>query len=69
MIEQGHRVVYDRELPVELRLQDSEIGPQEVGTLEPLRVRILVLGPDNSPEHCRVELTSENDLYFHYHHE
>jgi len=65
---EGHRVVYDREVPFELRVQDAETGPQEVGTLEAIRCKILALGEEHSPAHCRIELTSENDLFFHYTH-
>ena len=46
----GHRIVYDREVPFELRIQDSNTGPQEVGTLEAIKVKILVLGEDQNPE-------------------
>merc|ERR1719506_1627358 len=62
---EGHRVVYDRECPFELRVPD-ESGPQEVGTLEAIKCKILVLGEENNPHHCRIELSSENDLFFHY---
>lgn len=66
---EGHRVVYDREVPFELRVQDSEASaPAEVGTLEAIRCKILCLGDDAVPQHCRIELTSENDLFFHYVH-
>lgn len=65
---EGHRVVYDREVPFELRMQDAETGPQEVGNLEAIRCKILSLGDEQSPEQCRIELTSENDLFFHYTH-
>ena len=34
---------YDREAPFELRIQDPNSGPQEVGTLEAIRVKILNL--------------------------
>ena len=37
----GHNVVFDREAPFELRIQDPNSGPQEVGTLEAIRVKIL----------------------------
>merc|ERR1719162_2599693 len=65
---EGHRVVYDREVPFELRVQDAETGPQEVGTLEAIRGKILIMGDEQMPQHCRIELTSENDLFFHYTH-
>ncbi|CAJ1367820.1 unnamed protein product [Effrenium voratum] len=64
---EGHRVVYDREVPFELRVQD-DAGPQEVGTLEAIRCKILALGEELSPQDCRIELTSENDLFFHFQH-
>mmetsp|Transcript_22621 Transcript_22621/g.3729 ORF Transcript_22621/g.3729 Transcript_22621/m.3729 type:complete len:82 (+) Transcript_22621:24-269(+) len=60
----GHHVVFDREVPFELRIQDPSLGPQEVGTLEAVKVKILVLGDDNTPNHIRIEITSENDLFF-----
>ena len=64
----GHRIVYDREVPFELRIQDNDTGPQEVGTLEAIKVKILILGEDQNPEQIRVELSSENDMFFHYTH-
>ena len=64
----GHRVLYDREVPFELRIQDPSSGPQEVGTLESIRVKVLLLGEDTNPQHLKLELTSENDLFFHYLH-
>eukprot|EP00347_Sterkiella_histriomuscorum_P017734 403348200 len=66
---EGHSVLYDREAPFELRIQDPNNGPQEVGTLEAIRVKILVLGDDNNHiQNVKIELTSENDLFFHYTH-
>ena len=42
-VAEGHHLLYDREAPFELRIQDPNNGPQEVGTLEAIRVKILVL--------------------------
>ena len=67
-LSEGHHVTYDREVPFELRIQDAGSGPQEVGTLEAIKTKVLVLGEDSSPRHIKVELTSENDLFFHYIH-
>ena len=55
-------------MPFELRLQESSEGPQEVGTLEAIKVKILMLGDDVAPQSLRIELASENDLFFHYMH-
>ena len=65
----GHRVVYEREVPFELRVQQVDSStPQEAGTLEAVRVKLLLLGDESAPSAFRVELTSENDLFFHYTH-
>ena len=42
-LSEGHSVVFDREAPFELRIQDPNSGPQEVGTLEAIRVKILMM--------------------------
>lgn len=41
--ENGFHVIYDREVPFELRVQESSEGPQQVGTLEAIKVKMLVL--------------------------
>ena len=43
VIGEGHTVAFDREAPFELRIQDPNSGPQEVGTLEAIRVKSLQL--------------------------
>ena len=69
-IADGHKVLYDREVPFEIRNQTdpSESSLQEVGTLEAIRCKILVMGEENNPLTLRIELTSENDLFFHFNH-
>eukprot|EP00741_Cyanophora_paradoxa_P015304 tig00000194_g14773.t1 len=59
----GSRVVYDREVPFELRSPETLDGTSDVGALEAVRVKILI---NDSPNTCRIELTSENDLFFHF---
>jgi len=42
---EGHRVIYDREVPFEMRVQQHDEGPpRDTGTLESLRVKLLLLG-------------------------
>jgi len=65
---EGHRVCYDRECPFELRVQESSESAQQVGSLEALRVKVLVQGEDHAPTAVRVELSSESDLFFHFAH-
>ncbi|KUF95113.1 hypothetical protein AM588_10010099 [Phytophthora nicotianae] len=56
----GFRVIYDRETPFELRIQ--------IGTLEAIKVKILILGSDTDIHVVRVELSTESDLFFLYTH-
>lgn len=39
----GFRVLYDREVPFELRVQESADGPQQVGTLEAIKAKVLIM--------------------------
>ncbi|RHW68736.1 hypothetical protein DPX39_100086300 [Trypanosoma brucei equiperdum] len=60
-IADGFRVVYDREVPCELRGVDGSGD----GSLEGLKVKVLTLGDDHTLTALRVEVTSECDLFFH----
>jgi len=62
----GYRVVYDKEVPIELRLVEDEKEANEMGTLESIKTKILIQGDIEAPECVKVELTSEADLFFHY---
>lgn len=62
---EGHRLVYDREVPFELRLEETT-GPQEIASFEAIRAKILIIGDDTSPSQIRIELSCENDLFFHF---
>jgi hypothetical protein len=62
----GHRLMYDREVPMELRTQEGSQHPQDVGTLESLRVKVLCHGEDSRLMSLRIELSSDNDLFFHF---
>jgi hypothetical protein len=64
-LSEGHRLAYDREVPFELRLEDTN-GPQEVASFEAIRAKCLVMGDETNPTQIRVELSCENDLFFHF---
>ena len=51
------RPVFDREVPVEKRMQTDETSVEEVGTLEALRVKVLVQGDEEDPSAVRMEMT------------
>jgi hypothetical protein len=52
-----------------MRVQETDETPQEVGTLEAIRCRVCVQGDAASPTSVRLELSSEQDLFFHYTHQ
>jgi hypothetical protein len=62
----NYRLAFAMDAPFELRTQDTAEGPQQVGTLEALSVKVLVQGSDSDLQAVRVELSSETDLFFHY---
>ena len=64
-LSEGHKLIYNREVPFELRLEDND-GPQEVASFEAIRCKILIGGEDNNPIQIRLELSCENDLFFHF---
>ena len=41
----GHRVFFEREVPFELRAAEGVEEPQEVGSLEAIKVKVLAIGP------------------------
>lgn len=63
----GFRVIYDKEVPIELRLvEEDQQENNEAGTLESIKTKILIEGEVEAPKCVKVELTSEADLFFHY---
>jgi hypothetical protein len=54
-------------VPVEVRTQQGEERAKQ-GTLELIKVKILLLGSEDSPTAVRLEVSSEADLFFHYTH-
>lgn len=64
----GYRAIYDREVPMEIRHHYPGEQTISTGTLEAIKVKMLLLGDDESPSSIRLELSSESDLFFHYNH-
>lgn len=62
-LSEDHKLIYNREVPFELRLEDND-GPQEIASFEAMRCKILIGGEKNNPIQIRIELSCENDLFF-----
>jgi hypothetical protein len=54
-------------VPFEVRNQNGDDMARQ-GTLELIKVKILVVGSEDSPSAIRMEMSSEVDLFFHYLH-
>ena len=65
LVDNGLRVVYDRSVQLQLCSEDANAKPK---AWEAISVRILVSGADSNLDTVVVELTSEQDLFFHYTH-
>lgn len=60
-------VIFDREVPIEVRIQEGDAAPSEVGQLHALRARVLVQGAEaGTPRQVKIEVTSDTDLFFMY---
>ena len=64
-LSEGHKLLFNREVPFELRLEDTD-GPQEVASFELIRCKVLIAGDENNIIQIRIELSCENDLFFHF---
>lgn len=62
----GYKLCYCKEVPFEIRIQEMENAPSEIGSLEVITVKIFVIGDALNAESVKIELTSETDLFFHY---
>ncbi|EGR29241.1 hypothetical protein IMG5_160400 [Ichthyophthirius multifiliis] len=64
----GHRVVYDREIPFHIRFQKQDVETEDLPNLEPLRTRVFILGDEKNLQQLKLELSSDNDIFFHFTH-
>lgn len=62
----GYKLCYCKEVPFEIRIQELENGPNEIGSLEIITVKIYIIGDEINAQSVKVELTSETDLFFHF---
>ena len=62
-LSEDHKLIYNREVPFELRLDDNDV-PKEIASFEAMRCKILIGGEKNNPIQIRIELSCENDLFF-----
>ena len=64
---EGYRVLFKKEIPMDLKLEINE-GQKEVSSFEGINFKVLKLHSSSEapPNHIKIELSSENDLFFHF---
>ncbi|SBO21582.1 hypothetical protein, conserved in Apicomplexan species [Plasmodium knowlesi strain H] len=62
----GYTACYRKEVPFEIKVEQAKDGPQEIGSLEVITVKLLTLGEESKPKRIKIELTCEADLFFHF---
>lgn len=60
----GCRLVYEREVPCELRAMRG--NESSAGSLEHMKVKVLTSGEERNLSNIRIEVTTEADIFFHY---
>ncbi|EUD68850.1 hypothetical protein C922_00538 [Plasmodium inui San Antonio 1] len=62
----GYTACYRKEVPFEIKVEQANNVPQEIGSLEVLTVKLLALGDESNAKRIKIELTCEADLFFHF---
>ena len=65
----GFKSIFDQELNFHIRFIEKDVqSSEEYNSLEPLKLRLLITGDISQPQQFRIEITSENDIFFQYTH-
>lgn len=64
---EGYKELFKKEIPMDLKLEIKD-GQKEVSSLEGITFKVLNLqsSSEEAPNHIKIELSSENDLFFHF---
>ena len=59
ILQDGHKIIFKKEIPTEIKRGESKI-------MENINYRIILIGEEFAPQNVRIELTSENDIFFYF---
>ncbi|KAL4504476.1 hypothetical protein ABPG72_009922 [Tetrahymena utriculariae] len=65
---EGLRCIYDKDIYYTIRFYRDENETQDLENHEPLRTRIFILGDEKNPQFLKIEVSSDNDIFFHFVH-
>ena len=63
----GFKIIFNKEIPIEIKLQTKN-GEKNLASFEPIRCKLLIdnINENKKPNHIKIELSCENDIYFHF---
>ena len=61
----NHKLIYEKEVPMDLNIENNE-KQKNISSFEPIKCKILEQKNDKNSNKIRVELSCENDLFFHF---
>jgi hypothetical protein len=61
------KIIYYKRVPMEIKLK-SKNKEKDLSSFEPIILKLLIdnANENNIPNHIKIELSSENDIYFHF---
>ena len=64
---EGYKIIYEKELPMDLKIENKK-GKKNICSYEGIIFKILTIqsSSESIPIHIRIELYSENDIFFHF---
>mmetsp|Transcript_56635 Transcript_56635/g.64916 ORF Transcript_56635/g.64916 Transcript_56635/m.64916 type:complete len:236 (+) Transcript_56635:40-747(+) len=67
-LSEGFRVIYEKDIPFHIRFEDSDPERPDNELIENIHIKMLILGDIQNPQVFKLELSSDNDLFFFYAH-
>ena len=66
-LKEGYKLVFEKEIPMDIKLENKK-GKKDISEFEGIMFKVLKIQSTSQsvPSHIRIELYSENDLFFHF---
>ena len=66
-LKEGYKLVFEKEVPMDLKIENKK-GQKDISSFEAIIFKVLKIQTSSQsiPSHIRIELFSENDLFFHF---
>lgn len=70
-ISDSFKIIYNKKVPMEIKLKNKN-KEKDLASFEPINCKLLIdnnndnINGNNKPNHIKIELSSVNDIYFHF---